>query len=128
MSRSARISRTSGTRLKPCRLNSAISISESLVFENRIIGRGYNQNNSLNDPTAHAEMIAITAASDNLKSQFLDECEIYVTLEPCMMCAGAILNARIKALYGKYDAHCKEHAEISAFLNLNTEHADRFII
>ena len=70
-----------------------------VVHNNRIIGRGYNQVEKLNDPSAHAEMIAITSASNYLKTWRLNECDIYVSLEPCVMCAGAILNARIKNLY-----------------------------
>ena len=60
---------------------------------------GHNQVETLKDPTAHAEMIAITAASNHLGNKFLDECDIYVTVEPCVMCTGAILNARISRLY-----------------------------
>jgi tRNA(adenine34) deaminase len=64
-----------------------------------IIGRGYNQVERLKDPTAHAEMIAITAASNHLSSWRLSNCDIYVTLEPCVMCTGALLNARINSIY-----------------------------
>jgi len=63
--------------------------------EGQILARGYNQPISLNDPTAHAEMIAITSASNHLKSWRLNECAIYVTLEPCIMCTGALLSSRI---------------------------------
>ena len=76
-----------------------VPVGAVVVFENKIIGKGHNRNISLNDPTAHAEIIAITAACDYLGSQYLNDCEIYVTLEPCVMCAGAILNAGIKTLY-----------------------------
>ncbi|MCA0388538.1 MAG: tRNA adenosine(34) deaminase TadA [Bacteroidetes bacterium] len=69
-----------------------------VVHDNRIIGRGYNQNIKLNDPTAHAEMIAITAASNHLHSSRLNECTLYCTLEPCLMCTGAIIHSRIKKL------------------------------
>jgi tRNA(adenine34) deaminase len=75
-----------------------------VVFENNIIGRGYNQIERLQDPTAHAEMIAITAATNHLNSRRLDNCTLYVTLEPCPMCAGAIVQARIPTLvFGAYD-------------------------
>ena len=63
-----------------------------------IIGRGFNQRETLNDPTAHAEMIAITAAATAVGDWRLSECTLYVTLEPCTMCAGAIVLARIKRL------------------------------
>lgn len=76
-----------------------IPIGAVVVFNNRIIGRGYNQVESLKDATAHAEMIAITAAANNLQDKFLTNCELYVTVEPCMMCAGAILLSRISKVY-----------------------------
>ena len=75
-----------------------------IVHNNKIIGQGYNQCESLNDATAHAEMIAITAASSTLDTWRLNECAIYVTKEPCPMCAGAIVNSRIEKVYfGCYD-------------------------
>lgn len=64
----------------------------------RIIGRGHNQRERLNDPTAHAEMLALTAAAAFVQSWRLDGCTLYVTLEPCAMCAGAIVQARIERL------------------------------
>lgn len=73
-----------------------VPIGAVIVANNQIIGKGYNQVEKLNDPTAHAEMLAITAAAGYLGSKYLDECEIYVTVEPCVMCYGAIKNARIK--------------------------------
>ncbi|MFI5135919.1 MAG: nucleoside deaminase, partial [Chitinophagales bacterium] len=75
------------------------------VHEGKIIGRGYNQTEQLKDPTAHAEMIAITAASIYLQSRRLEKCTLYVTLEPCPMCAGAIVLARIPTLvFGPFDS------------------------
>ena len=76
-----------------------VQIGAVVVYNNRIIGKGHNQTEMLNDPTAHAEMIAITAACNHIKSKFLEECDLYVTLEPCVMCTGSILLARIKNLY-----------------------------
>ena len=79
-------------------------IGSIIVHENRIIGKGYNQVEKLNDPTAHAEMIAITSASNTLSDWRLNESAIFVTKEPCPMCAGAILNSRIKFIgFGMYD-------------------------
>lgn len=76
-----------------------VPIGAVIVFEDKIIGRGYNQTITLKDPTAHAEMIAITSAANYLNDYRLEGCKIYVTLEPCPMCAGALINARISQLY-----------------------------
>lgn len=76
-----------------------IPIGAVIVHENKIIGKGYNQTDTLKDPTAHAEMLAITAAANHLQSKFLDGCDLYVTVEPCVMCAGAILLSRIRNVY-----------------------------
>lgn len=76
-----------------------IPVGAVVVHNNKIIGRGYNQVEKLKDSTAHAEMLAITAACNHLKEKFLDQCDLYVTLEPCIMCTGAILSSRIKNLY-----------------------------
>jgi tRNA(adenine34) deaminase len=65
-----------------------------VVLNNTVIGRGYNQTERLNDPTAHAEMIAITAACHHLGAKYLTECTVYVTIEPCTMCAGALFWTR----------------------------------
>ena len=73
-----------------------IPIGALVVHQNRIIGKGYNQTERLVDVTAHAEMLAITSAAQFLGSKFLDECTIYITVEPCVMCAGAIQWARFK--------------------------------
>lgn len=67
-----------------------VPIGAVVVCRGRIIGRGYNQVEKLRDATAHAEMLAITAASDYLGSKFLEDCVLYVTVEPCPMCAGAL--------------------------------------
>jgi len=78
-----------------------VPVGAIVVLNNKIISRGYNQTEKLNDSTAHAEMIALTAASNYLGSKFLGECEIYVTVEPCLMCATALRWARIgKIIYG----------------------------
>jgi tRNA(adenine34) deaminase len=71
-----------------------IPVGAVVVCQNKVIGRGYNQTEKLTDVTAHAEMLAITAAANYLGGKFLDECTLYVTLEPCVMCAGAIFWAR----------------------------------
>lgn len=72
--------------------------------DGEIVGEGYNQRETLCSPTAHAEMLAIEMASQKLKARRLSDCTIYVTLEPCPMCAGAIMNAHLKRLvYGAFD-------------------------
>ncbi len=75
-----------------------IPVGAVVVFENRIIGRGYNQIETLQDPTAHAEMIALTAAAATIGSKWLLGATLYVTLEPCTMCAGAIVLTRLSEL------------------------------
>ena len=81
-----------------------VPIGAVIVFEDRVIARAHNQREQLRDPTAHAEMIAITQAAQARQSWRLDECTLYVTLEPCPMCAGAILQARIPmVVYGATD-------------------------
>ncbi len=76
-----------------------VPVGAVIVRNNKIIGRGYNQTEKLNDATAHAEMIAITAAANHLGNWRLQECSLYVTLEPCIMCTGAMLASRINELY-----------------------------
>lgn len=81
-----------------------IPVGAVIVFENRIIGKGHNQVETLKDPTAHAEIIAITSAATYLSSKALLGCTMYVTLEPCSMCAGAIVLAKIENLFfGAFD-------------------------
>jgi tRNA(adenine34) deaminase len=81
-----------------------VPIGAVVVHNGRIIGEGHNQRETLRDPTAHAEMIAITQAAEALESWRLLDCALYVTLEPCPMCAGAIVQARIPTvIYGADD-------------------------
>lgn len=81
-----------------------IPIGAVVIKDGQVIGRGYNQCEQLKDPTAHAEMIAITSASNTLSNWRLTDCELYVTKEPCPMCAGAIMNSRISYVgFGVYD-------------------------
>lgn len=81
-----------------------VPVGALIVRANRIIGAAHNQREQLRDPTAHAEMIAITQAAEAMGDWRLEGCTMYVTLEPCPMCAGAILLARIpKVVYGTRD-------------------------
>ena len=78
-----------------------IPIGAVVVLENRIIGRGHNQTEQLRDVTAHAEMLALTAAANHLGNKYLTDCTLYVTVEPCVMCAGASAWAQLGAVvYG----------------------------
>ncbi|MGA2620083.1 MAG: tRNA adenosine(34) deaminase TadA [Thermoguttaceae bacterium] len=75
-----------------------VPVGAIIVHEGRVIARAHNQRERLRDPTAHAEMIAITQAAQGRQSWRLEGCTLYVTLEPCVMCAGAIVQARIPTL------------------------------
>ena len=86
------------------RAEDEVPVGAVIVFEDRVIARAHNQRESLHDPTAHAEMIAITQAADAKRSWRLDGCTLYVTLEPCPMCTGALVHARVARLvYGAPD-------------------------
>lgn len=81
-----------------------VPVGAVIVQNDRVIASAHNQREQLRDPTAHAEMIAITQAAESLNSWRLDGCTLYVTLEPCPMCAGAILQARVPTVvYGATD-------------------------
>ena len=81
-----------------------VPIGAVIVKDNKIIGKGYNQVESLKDSTAHAEILAIKKATIILKNKYLIGCSLYVTLEPCPMCAGAIIQSRIsQVVYGAKD-------------------------
>jgi tRNA(adenine34) deaminase len=81
-----------------------VPVGAIIVENGKIIAASYNQNISLNDPTAHAEILVLRQASELKKSHRLDNCDLYVTLEPCAMCASAIALARIRAVYyGAFD-------------------------
>ena len=75
-----------------------VPVGAVIAHHNKIIARAHNQVEMLKDPTAHAEMIAITQAASYLSSKWLPECTVYVTIEPCSMCTGALILARIKRL------------------------------
>ena len=81
-----------------------VPVGAVIVHADRIVAEAYNQRESLNDPTAHAEMIAITQAAEAVRSWRLLDCILYVTLEPCPMCAGAIVQSRLPTVvYGATD-------------------------
>lgn len=76
-----------------------VPVGAVVVSNKRIIAKAHNQTEMLSDPTAHAEILAITAACNHLGAKYLQDCELYVTLEPCCMCAGAINWSQIKRIY-----------------------------
>ena len=81
-----------------------VPVGAVIVCRGRIIGRGHNMTERLSDPTAHAEMIAITAASEAMGGKYLNGCTLYVTVEPCPMCAGALAWSQIdRIVYGAID-------------------------
>ena len=90
-----------------------VPVGAVIVCENQIIARAHNYTRTLNDVTAHAEMIAFTSAFDFLGGKYLDDCILYVTLEPCVMCAGAAYWTRIKKIV--FGANDKKRG----FLHLN---------
>ena len=100
-----------------------VPIGAVVVHEGRVIAEAHNQREALRDPTAHAEMIAITQAAETLGSWRLLDCTLYVTLEPCPMCAGAIVQARIpRVVYGAVDLKagaCHTLYQITADPRLN---------
>ncbi len=84
--------------------NGEVPVGAIVVCKKTIIAKAHNQTEQLNDVTAHAEMIAITSATNYLNSKYLNECTIYVTLEPCLMCASAMMWAQLgKVVYGATD-------------------------
>ena len=95
-----------------------VPVGAVIVHQGRIIASAHNQREQLNDATGHAEMIAITQAAASLGSWRLDDCTLYVTLEPCPMCAGAIVQARIpNVVYGAKDPKAGAVESLYALLN-----------
>tara|TARA_Y100001970_G_C14146973_1_gene810442 strand:- start:993 stop:1478 length:486 start_codon:yes stop_codon:yes gene_type:complete len=104
-----------------------VPVGAIVVKDGKIIGRGHNQRERLNDPTAHAEILAITAAAGTLENWRLNNCDLYVTKEPCPMCAGAIINSRVSRLiFGAYDEQkgcCGSLYQLCGDLRLNSKTA-----
>jgi len=100
-----------------------VPVGAVLVKENKIVHRAYNQTLLKNDPTAHAEVIAIRAACHTFNNHRLPDCDLYVTLEPCAMCLGALIQARIKRLiFGAYDPKAGAVESIMRFPFEKTNH------
>jgi tRNA(adenine34) deaminase len=104
-----------------------VPVGAVIVYRDQVIAEAYNQRETLNDPTAHAEMIAITQAAESLVSWRLLDCTLYVTLEPCPMCAGAIVQSRIPfVVYGTPDPKggaCDTLFQITSDIRLNHQAA-----
>jgi len=97
-----------------------VPVGALLIRDGNIIGEGWNQPIALNDPSAHAEIMALRAGANSIKNYRLVDCTLYITLEPCVMCVGAIVHARIaRVVFGARDA--KTGAAGSAFDLLNSE-------
>ena len=99
-----------------------IPVGAVIVCNNRIVARAHNLTERLNDVTAHAEMQAFTAAAETLGGKYLDQCTLYVTLEPCIMCAGASFWAHIgRIVFGAYDEKRGYHRVNPSILHPKTE-------
>lgn len=100
--------------------NGEIPVGAVVVKDGIIIGEGYNTREKTQNVIGHAEIEAITNANKKLNSWRLDDCEIYVTLEPCPMCAGAIINSRISTvIFGAYDKYMGSFDSVVNFSNLS---------
>lgn len=93
-----------------------VPVGAVIVYNNLVIARAHNQIKLLKDPTAHAEMIAITQAANYLENERLKDCDMYVTIEPCSMCAGAMVLARIRRLY--YSVEDPKSGAVNSVVNI----------
>lgn len=95
-----------------------VPVGAVVVFEDRIVGRGWNRNITDFDPAAHAEVVALREAGKNLGNHRLGDCDLFVTIEPCAMCAGAMVHARIRRLvYGSDDLKAGAVHSVMQLLN-----------
>jgi len=95
-----------------------VPVGAIVIFENAIVGRGRNEVLESNDPTAHAEIVALRDAARRLNNYRLTGCELYTTLEPCSMCAGAIIHARIaRLIYGAADPKAGAAGSVLSVIN-----------
>lgn len=114
-----------------------IPVGAVIVSKNRVIARAYNQTERLSDVTAHAEMLAITAAANYLGAKYLTDCRLYVTLEPCPMCAGALFWSQIGEVhYAAADPKrgfrqsnpAMLHPKTQVFAGMMAEEAERLVL
>lgn len=109
-------------------LKDEVPVGAVIVKGNKIIGEGYNTKEDNKNPLCHAEIIAINNACENIGSWRLDGCTMYVTLEPCPMCAGALINSRIDTvIYGAYDEKGGCFGSVSDFTDLPFNHRPNLI-
>lgn len=95
-----------------------VPVGAVIVYKDKVIGRAHNQVERLKDPTAHAEMLAITSATNSLNTKRLNDASLYVTIEPCSMCAGALVLTRIKNLiYGANDPKAGGCGSVTNIIN-----------
>lgn len=95
-----------------------VPVGAVVVYKGKIIARGHNQVERLKDPTAHAEMLAITSAANSLNTKWLNGASLYVTIEPCSMCAGAFVLARVKdIIYGASDPKTGACGSVTNIIN-----------
>jgi tRNA(adenine34) deaminase len=103
--------------------NNEVPVGAIIVKNGKIISRGFNKCISMSDPTAHAEIVALRKAAKKLQNYRLNSCYVYVTIEPCVMCAGALVNARVKKIiFGSFDKKagaCKSIFKIVSNKKLN---------
>ena len=95
-----------------------VPVGAVVVCRGQIVGRGWNRNLAANDPSAHAEIVALRQAGENLGNHRLGDCDLFVTIEPCAMCAGALIHARIRRLvYGADDPKAGAVHSVLAVIN-----------
>ena len=118
-----RFMRLALTEAKKAQKAGEVPVGAVIVKDNKIVSKGHNLCISKNDPTAHAEIVALRKAAKKLKNYRLSGCSVYVTIEPCAMCAGALVNARVKEIFfGAYDKKagaCKSVFKIANNKKLN---------
>lgn len=101
--------------------NDEVPVGAVIVCNNKIIAKAHNQVEALNDVTAHAEMLAVTAAANELGSKYLEDCTLYVTLEPCVMCAGALAHSHIGRVVWACDDTKKGYSKYGNLLHPKTK-------
>jgi tRNA(adenine34) deaminase len=95
-----------------------VPVGAVVIYQRRVVGSGWNRNLTDNDPTAHAEIIALREAGRNLGNHRLGDCDLFATIEPCAMCAGAMVHARIRRLvYGADDPKAGAAGSVLAVIN-----------